>query len=125
MLSSLLTTAGDVVFAGEASGEFDGFDARTGELLWQFQTGYGIHGSPMTYSVSGKQYVAEPTGWGEWIKGFAPELYGAPRVPCSWCSRCHSRTTVLPDAAQPRVETAAWPDGRWTTDAWHRSKAAS
>jgi alcohol dehydrogenase (cytochrome c) len=33
----------------------------------------------MTYSVGGKQYVAVPTGWGGWIKGFAPELYGAPR----------------------------------------------
>jgi hypothetical protein len=51
----------------------------TGELLWQFQTGNGIHDSPMTYSVGGKQYVAVPTGWGGWIKGFAPELYGAPR----------------------------------------------
>lgn len=52
MLSSVLATTGDLVFA---------------------------HGSPMTYSVNGKQYVAVPTGWGGWIKGFAPELYGAPR----------------------------------------------
>jgi alcohol dehydrogenase (cytochrome c) len=79
MLSSLLATAGDLVFAGEPTGEFDAFDARTGQLLWQFQTGNGIHGSPVTYSVNGKQYVAVPTGWGGWIKGFAPELYGAPR----------------------------------------------
>jgi alcohol dehydrogenase (cytochrome c) len=79
MLSSLLATAGDLVFAGEPTGEFDAFNARTGELLWQFQTGNGIHGSPITYSVKGKQYVAVPSGWGGWIKGFAPELYGAPR----------------------------------------------
>jgi alcohol dehydrogenase (cytochrome c) len=79
MLSSLLATGGDLIFAGEPTGEFDAFHARTGELLWQFQTGNGIHGSPMTYSVAGKQYVAVPTGWGGWIKGFAPELYGAPR----------------------------------------------
>jgi alcohol dehydrogenase (cytochrome c) len=79
MLSSLLATGGDLIFAGEPSGEFDAFDSRTGELLWQFQTGNGIHGSPMTYSVREKQYVAVPTGWGGWIKGFAPELYGAPR----------------------------------------------
>lgn len=32
----------------------------------------------MTYSVSGKQYVAVPTGWGGWTQRFAPELYGAP-----------------------------------------------
>jgi alcohol dehydrogenase (cytochrome c) len=79
MLSSLLATGGDLVFGGEPTGEFNAFNARTGELLWQFQTGNGIHGSPVTYSVGGKQYIAVPTGWGGWIKGFAPELYGAPR----------------------------------------------
>jgi alcohol dehydrogenase (cytochrome c) len=79
MVGSLLTTAGGLVFAGEPTGEFDAIDAKTGALLWQFQTGNGIHGSPVTYSVNGKQYVAIPTGWGGWIKGFAPELYGAPR----------------------------------------------
>jgi alcohol dehydrogenase (cytochrome c) len=79
MVGSLLVTAGDLVFAGEPTGEFDAFDARTGELLWQFQTGSGIHGSPISYSVSGKQYIAVPSGWGGWLKGFAPALYGAPR----------------------------------------------
>jgi len=79
MVGSVLTTAGGLVFAGEPTGEFDAFDARTGELLWQFQTGSGIHGSPITYSVNGKQYVAVPSGWGGWMKGFAPELYGATR----------------------------------------------
>ncbi|MFL5462105.1 MAG: PQQ-dependent dehydrogenase, methanol/ethanol family [Gemmatimonadales bacterium] len=79
MLSSLLATGGDLVFAGQASGEFAAFHARTGNLLWQFQTGNGIHGSPIAYSVGGKEYIAIPTGWGGWIKGFAPEMYGAPR----------------------------------------------
>ena len=79
MLSSILATRGDLVFAGQASGEFTAFNARSGEQLWQFQTGNGIHGSPIAYSVGGKQYIAVTTGWGGWIKGFAPELYGAPR----------------------------------------------
>ena len=79
MVSSVLVTAGDVVFAGEPTGEFNAFDAHTGKLLWQYQTGSGIHSSPVTYSVNGKQYVAVPAGWGGWIKGFAPNLIGAPR----------------------------------------------
>jgi len=79
MLSSLLTTAGDLVFAGETNGNFNAFHARTGELLWQFNTGSGIHSNPVTYSVNGKQYVAVPTGWGGWVEGYAPEMYGAPR----------------------------------------------
>ncbi|WHZ25874.1 MAG: Quino(hemo)protein alcohol dehydrogenase, PQQ-dependent [Nitrospira sp.] len=79
MVSSLLVTAGDVLFAGQPTGEFNGFDAGTGKLLWQFQTGSGIHSSPMTYSVKGKQYVAVPAGWGGWMKGFSPDLIGSPR----------------------------------------------
>ncbi|WP_425449957.1 PQQ-dependent dehydrogenase, methanol/ethanol family [Virgifigura deserti] len=79
MLGSLLATAGDLVFAGEPTGAFSAFDAHTGEKLWSFQTGSGIHSSPVAYSIDGKQYVAVHSGWGGWIKGFAPELYGAPR----------------------------------------------
>ena len=40
------------------------FHVRTGELLWQFNTGSGIHSNPVTYSVNGKQYVAVASGWG-------------------------------------------------------------
>ena len=64
MVASLLATAGDVLFTGEPTGESDAFDARTGRLLLQFQTGSGIHSNPITYSVSGKQYVAAASGWG-------------------------------------------------------------
>ncbi|MFL6713743.1 MAG: pyrroloquinoline quinone-dependent dehydrogenase [Sulfurifustis sp.] len=79
MVSSLLVTAGDVLFSGSPTGELNAHDARTGELLWQYQTGSGLHGNPVTYSVNGKQYVAVPAGWGGWIKGFAPDMIGAPR----------------------------------------------
>ena len=79
IVASVLTTAGDLVFAGTPTGEFVALNARTGVELWRHQTGSGIHSSPVTYSVNGRQYVAVPTGWGGWMKGFAPELYGAPR----------------------------------------------
>ena len=79
MVASMLATAGDLVFTGEANGFFNAWDARTGEMLWQYQTGNGIHSNPVTYSVNGKQYIAVPTGWGGWLEGFAPELIGAPR----------------------------------------------
>ncbi len=79
MVASVLATGGDLVFAGEPSGEFNAFHARTGELLWQFQCGSGHHSSPTTYSIDGKQYIAVPVGWGGWVEGFAPELAGAPQ----------------------------------------------
>jgi alcohol dehydrogenase (cytochrome c) len=79
IVASVLATAGDLVFAGAPTGEFVALHARSGEELWRYQTGSGIHSSPVTYSVGGKQYIAVPSGWGGWVKGFAPELYGAPR----------------------------------------------
>ncbi len=79
MVASVLTTGGDLVFAGEPTGEFNAYDARTGQLLWQHQTGSGHHSSPTTYTVKGKQYVAVPVGWGGWVKGFAPGTLGVPK----------------------------------------------
>jgi outer membrane protein assembly factor BamB len=64
MCASVLATGGDLVFAGAPSGDFRAFHARTGEQLWQFQTGSGNHSSPTAYSVDGRQYIAVPVGWG-------------------------------------------------------------
>jgi alcohol dehydrogenase (cytochrome c) len=63
-LASVLATAGDLVFSGDAEGDFFALDARDGKKLWSFQTGAGNRGSSVTYTVGGKQYVATPTGWG-------------------------------------------------------------
>jgi alcohol dehydrogenase (cytochrome c) len=78
MCASVLATGGDLVFAGEPTGEFNAFDARTGEHLWHFQCGSGHHSSPTTYSVDGRQYIAVPVGWGAWTEGFIPAMLGAP-----------------------------------------------
>jgi alcohol dehydrogenase (cytochrome c) len=77
MCASVLATGGDLVFAGEPSGEFNALDARTGDLLWQFQCGSGHHSSPTTYMVDGRQYIAVPVGWGAWAEGFLPGMLGA------------------------------------------------
>jgi quinohemoprotein ethanol dehydrogenase len=37
-------------------------DARTGEELWSFQTGFGADAPPITYEVDGEQFVAIATG---------------------------------------------------------------
>lgn len=79
MLASLLSTAGDLIFAGEPNGDFNALHARTGDVLWKFKTGSGIHSNPISYSVKGKQYVAVPTGWGGWLEGFAPNTLGSGR----------------------------------------------
>jgi quinohemoprotein ethanol dehydrogenase len=59
-----VSTAGNVVLQGTADGWFCAYDARTGTRLWHQNVGMGIIASPMTYSVSGKQYVAVLAGYG-------------------------------------------------------------
>ena len=65
--SGALATAGDVVFYGTMDGWFRAVHARTGALLWQYQTGSGIIGQPITYrGPDGRQYVAVLSGVGGW-----------------------------------------------------------
>src|SRR5258707_10554690 len=62
--SGVLSTAGEVVFSGQLTGEFEAFDANDGKKLWQFQTGSGIEGQPVTWQQDGVQYVAVASGYG-------------------------------------------------------------
>jgi PQQ-dependent dehydrogenase (methanol/ethanol family) len=65
--SGALVTAGDVAFYGTMDGWFKAVDARTGQPLWQYKTGSGIIGQPVTYrGPDGKQYVAVLSGVGGW-----------------------------------------------------------
>jgi PQQ-dependent dehydrogenase (methanol/ethanol family) len=65
--SGALVTAGDVAFYGTMEGWFKAVHARTGELLWQYKTGSGIIGQPISYrGPDGKQYVAVLAGIGGW-----------------------------------------------------------
>jgi quinohemoprotein ethanol dehydrogenase len=56
------TTAGGLVFRGEPDGNFLALDAKTGEELWRFQTGFGADAPPSVYEVDGEEYVAIATG---------------------------------------------------------------
>jgi lanthanide-dependent methanol dehydrogenase len=65
--SGTVVTAGDVVFYGTMEGWFKAVNARTGEVVWQFKTGSGIIGQPVTYrGPDGHQYVAVLSGIGGW-----------------------------------------------------------
>ncbi len=75
LLASLLSTAGDLVFTGDPEGSFFALDARTGKKLWSFATGSGHRGSPITYSVNGKQFIATPSGWGSIAAQALPQFW--------------------------------------------------
>jgi alcohol dehydrogenase (cytochrome c) len=63
--SGATTTAGGLMFQAVGDGNLEAYDAKTGNRLWQFQT--GAAGGPVTiYEIDGEQYVATisgPTVW--------------------------------------------------------------
>ena len=63
-LTSVVTTAGGLVFVGDVDRYFRAYDVATGEVLWETRLGQAAHGYPITYAVAGTQYVAVPTGLG-------------------------------------------------------------
>ncbi|MGD8808480.1 MAG: PQQ-binding-like beta-propeller repeat protein [Gammaproteobacteria bacterium] len=61
-VTSLMSTAGGLLFGGDVNGRFRAFDIRTGEILWEVNLGSGVTGYPATFAVDGRQYVAVSTG---------------------------------------------------------------
>jgi PQQ-dependent dehydrogenase (methanol/ethanol family) len=68
----VLSTAGNLVFQGQGTGEFAAFDASSGKKAWSIQTGSAIESIPVTYAVNGEQFVLVPVGWGSGSRLFAP-----------------------------------------------------
>ena len=62
--SSMLATAGGIVFNGSVDRRFSAYDEMTGKVLWQARLNASPSSSPITYSVGGQQYVAVVTGGG-------------------------------------------------------------
>jgi PQQ-dependent dehydrogenase (methanol/ethanol family) len=59
---SLMSTAGGLVFGGDANGRFRALDQATGEILWEVNLGSPVSGYPISFAVNGRQYVAVSTG---------------------------------------------------------------
>ena len=74
--AGVLATAGNLVFLGQLDGTFSAYDARTLQEVWSYNTGSGINAPPISYSVSGKQYIAVLVGSRQspFVTGLAPEL---------------------------------------------------
>jgi alcohol dehydrogenase (cytochrome c) len=57
-----LSTAGNVVFAGDPVGNLIGFDAITGKILWHSPLGAEATNSPITFEMDGHEYVVMAAG---------------------------------------------------------------
>jgi quinohemoprotein ethanol dehydrogenase len=59
-----VATAGRLVFAGNAHGEFAAYSAADGKKFWSFKQPIGIMAGPVSYKIDGVQYIAVATGRG-------------------------------------------------------------
>jgi alcohol dehydrogenase (cytochrome c)/quinohemoprotein ethanol dehydrogenase len=110
----LLSTASDIVFQGEAMGEFAAYDARTGAKLWSVATGTGILAPPVTYLAGGEQYVAIEVGWGGAFGLAAGELardaHIATNAPRVFAFKLGGTAAMPPPGPPPRPVAKPPPD---------------
>ena len=62
MWAGTVATAGQLVFSADDDGDLVAFDAASGRALWHFYTGGNLHASPMTFGVSGHEYISVASG---------------------------------------------------------------
>lgn len=60
----MLSTAGNLLFQGNAEGKVVAYAADSGQQLWSFDAQTGVVAPPITYRLDGKQYLAVVAGWG-------------------------------------------------------------
>ena len=58
----MTATSGGVLFTGDLNNDFLALDAKTGDVLYRFNTGGSIGGGVISYALDGKQYVAATSG---------------------------------------------------------------
>ena len=56
--------AGDLVFWGTPEGYLKAADAKSGKVVWEFQTGSGVVAPPITWTQDGEQFLSVVSGWG-------------------------------------------------------------
>jgi plastocyanin len=97
--NGVLTTAGAVMFVGQPDGFLLGLDIKDGQELWRFQTGAGVHSSPISYEIDGEQYIAV-------FAGGSRIPYNSPRGDNLWAFKLGGRvaqaaTPTPPSLRQP------------------------
>ena len=67
-----------VMFLANPGNVVQAIDAATGDVLWEIRLGHAAHGYTITYAIDGKQYVAVPTGLGQFrgpTASLTPEIF--------------------------------------------------
>jgi len=75
-MGGVLSTDGDLVFAGHEQ-VFEAYDADTGAKLWSTPLGGVIHAAPISFAISGQQYVAIFAGRTLFVFSVPDDIQGA------------------------------------------------
>lgn len=67
--SGVMSTAGNLVFAGDPANNLVALNAKTGEPLWHSNLGAALSNGPISYELDGTQYVVAAAG--DTLFGFA------------------------------------------------------
>lgn len=62
LTGGLLATRGGLIFMGEGNGNFNAYNSKTGDLLWQTKVDAGVNAPPISYAIDGVQYIAVAAG---------------------------------------------------------------
>ena len=63
-LTSVLSTAGGVAFAGDLNRASRRWTCKNGRVVWETQLATSVQGFPISFAVNGRQYIAVATGLG-------------------------------------------------------------
>jgi outer membrane protein assembly factor BamB len=62
MIAAVTPTAGGLLLTGDLDGSFLALDAKTGDVLFRYDTKGALAGGVITYRAGGKQLIAAATG---------------------------------------------------------------
>jgi alcohol dehydrogenase (cytochrome c) len=86
--SSLLVSAGGLVFSGARDRRFRAYDAENGKVLWQVGLNASPSSSPAAYSVDGAEYIVVVAGGGGAFdagsRSLTPEIIDPPAGTTLW-----------------------------------------
>lgn len=115
----ILTTAGNLVFQGTATGQFKAYAADTGEELWSMDTQTGVLAGASTFLIDGVQHIAFTTGRGgafQITAGAADITAGqVPNIPRLIVLRLDG-SGVLPDAPDMEQQLLDPPESTGTAE---------
>jgi quinoprotein glucose dehydrogenase len=96
MRSSLIVTAGGLIFAPGGDSKVRAFDTDTGKVLWTAALGGAIRGGPSMYEMEGRQYLLVAASGDIPVSGLPPGGTAPANLPAGYVA------FAMPDTSKSR-----------------------